>query len=60
MGKALPASGAARPRKANTATNSIRTRFNARLADADLDRLVPNPRSCQLVEVSGDKVSCKL
>ncbi len=58
--KALAAAGASRPRKVNTLGNWIRTRFNGRLADADLDRLVANLRSRQLVKVSGDKVTYKL
>lgn len=58
--KALAAAGAARPRKLNTLRNWIGTRFNGQLAEADLDRLVANLRSRQLVKVSGDKVSYKL
>ena len=58
--KALAAAGATKPRKVNTLRNWIGTRFNGRLADADLDRLVANLRSRQLVKVSGDKVAYKL
>lgn len=58
--KALAAAGASRPRKVNTLRNWIGTHFNGRLADADLDRLVANLRSRQLVKVSGDKVAYKL
>lgn len=58
--KALAAAGASRPRKLDTLRNWIDTRFNGRLAEADLDRLVANLRSGRLIAVSGDKVSYKL
>ena len=58
--KALAAAGASRPRKVNTLRNWIGTRFNGRLDEADLDRLVANLRSRRLIAVSGDKVTYKL
>ena len=58
--KALAAAGASRPRKVNTLRNWIDTRFNSKLSEADLDRLVASLRSRQLVAVSGDKVTYRL
>ncbi len=58
--KALAAAGASRPRKVNTLRNWIDTRFNGKLAEPDLDRLVANMRSRKLIAVSGDRVSYKL
>ena len=58
--KALAAAGATRPRKVSTLRNWIDTRFNGRVAQTDLDRVVANLRSRRLIAVSGDKVSYKL
>ena len=58
--KALAGAGAARPRTLDTLKNWIDTRFNGALADGDLDRLVANLGSRQLIVVSGDRVSYKL
>lgn len=58
--KALAAAGASRPRKVNTLRNWIDTRFNAKLAEPDLDRVVENLRSRRLIAISGDKVTYRL
>ena len=58
--KALAAAGATRPRKVNTLRNWIDARFNGRVGQRDLVRLVAGLRSRRLIAVNGDKVSYTL
>ena len=58
--KALAAAGATRPRKVKTLRNWTNTRFNGKLDEAELDRMVADLRSRRLIAVVGDRVSYRL
>lgn len=57
---ALAGAGSTRPRKVNTLRNWIDARFNGKLDERQLDRLVAGLRSRRLILVNGDKVSYRL
>ena len=58
--KALAAAGSGRPRKVNTLRNWIDTRFNGKVSETELDRLIADMRSRKLIVVKGERVSYSL